>query len=311
TTPVASRGLAPPFASDLIADTPAPRAATPAFEAEPLAVSAARALADVDPPRGLAPGPLAVAPHPRRFVAQSPDWREPGRGGPPPESSRRLARPASRPDARSPASASSPGLSRHSPAPRTPTPFGAPVATQVKGSLVLCAVEHLAGLGPRALDRVFERLGGTISERVAAVKMPMAWVGLEDYVALLRASERELGTGDGSLAIDVGVTTAERELSTTHRLFMRTSTPAMALERVPQIFRSYHSSGRVVVDRAPTGGHRLETSEIEPDALAHAMMWSGFFKRMLELAGGRDVRASVVTCRERGDDRTVTVVRWR
>lgn len=128
---------------------------------------------------------------------------------------------------------------------------------------------------------------------------------------MLRAAERELGTGDGMLAVDVGVTTADRELSTTHRLFMRTSTPTMALERIPQLFRTYHSGGRVEVERAPTGGHRIEVHDLDPDTLPHALAWSGPCRRLLELAGGRDVRSSVVACRERGDDRTVTVVRWR
>ncbi len=270
------------------------------------------------PPRGLAPVPRDLARTPRRFVAQSPDWREPGRQTEPPppssvreSSSRRL--PRLRRDDATPAYESSSELGR----PRRSSPRLEKTtaddtgSTSVKGSLVLSALEHLAGMGPRALDRVFERTGPSVSERLSAVKMPMAWVGLGDYAALLRAAERELGTGDGMLAVDIGVTTADRELSTTHRLFMRTSTPTMALERIPQLFRTYHSGGRVEVERAPTGGHRIEVHELDPDTLPHALAWSGFCRRLLELAGGRDVRSSVVACRERGDDRTVTVVRWR
>ena len=268
------------------------------------------------PPRGLAPVPKDLARTPRRFVAQSPDWRDPGRQTEPPppgsirESSRRLARIRREREARTESS-------RNLPRPRRDSFRGSKTtaddlgATNVKGSLVLSAVEHLSGMGPKALDEVFARVGSGVSERISAVKMPMAWVGLGDYAALLRAAERELGTGDGLLAVDIGMSSAERELSTTHRLFMRTSTPAMAVERIPQLFRTYHSSGTVEVESAPTGGHRLEVHGVDPDTLPHAMMWSGFCRRLLELAGGRDVRASVVACRERGDDRTVTVLRWR
>jgi len=259
------------------------------------------------PPKGLAPVPRSIAPTPRRFVAQSPDWREGRRATTPPPSGvresgqrftpmRRPSRPEPRPEAR-------PDPSR-----TTADDTG---TTKVKGSLVLAAVDHLDAMGPGTLERALERLPEGVGERVRAVRLPMTWIGLGDYTALLRVAEREIGTGDGALAIDIGVSTAERELSTTHRLFMRTTTPTMAVERIPQLFRTYHSGGHVEVERAPTGGYRVELFEVDPDTLPHALVLSGFCRRLLELAGGRDVRSSVVACRERGDDRTVTVLRWK
>jgi len=261
------------------------------------------ARAATPPPRGLAPLPRSIAPTPRRFVAQSPDWRDGRRATtPPPSSARESARrfaPMRRPREASPR----PDSSR-----TTADDTG---STKVKGSLVLAAIDHLDAMGPGTIDRVYDRLAEGVAERVQAVKLPMTWIGLGDYTALLRVAEREIGTGDGALATDIGVSTAERELSTTHRLFMRTTTPAMAVERIPQLFRTYHSGGRVEVERAPTGGYRLEVCEVDPDTLPHALVLAGFCRRLLELAGGRDVRASVVACRDRGDDRTVTVLRWK
>jgi len=250
------------------------------------------------PPNGLAHRPSDISASPRRFTAQSADWRElptlRRSHAPPPESGSRFARPTARP--------------KRDLGKTTADDTG---ATNIKGSLVLSALEHIGGMGSTAVTRVLERLGPHAAQRVSAVKLPMTWLGLGDYAALLRAAERELGTGDGMLATDIGVATADRELSTTHRLFMRTTTPTMAIERLPQLFKTYHSSGKAEVERAPTGGYRIEVLDIDPDTLPHAKAWSGFVRRLLELAGGRDVRASVVTCRERGDDRTITVARWK
>jgi hypothetical protein len=196
-----------------------------------------------------------------------------------------------------------------------PAPAAPSVAShepaQVKASLVLAALESLRQRGRGTAETVLARMDAQSSERVAAVILPMAWVSLSDYVELLRAAERELGQGDVSIAIQIGQATADRELTSTHRLFMQTATPTMAVERIPQLFRTYHASGRVVVQPATAGGYRVETSELVPDALVHAMAMSGFYQRLLELAGGRDVRASVVGCKERGDPETAIVLRWR
>lgn len=180
----------------------------------------------------------------------------------------------------------------------------------MKASLLLSATEHLKRRDG-GLEAVLQRLREDVAQRLTTVMLPMAWIDLADYAELLRAAERELGTGEGTLSIQIGQATADHELSRSHRSFMRSATPRVAVERIPQLFRTYHSNGTVRVDRATAGGYRVETTELDPDTLPHALALSGFYQRLIELAGGRDVRASVVSCRERGDDATVTVLRWR
>ena len=138
----------------------------------------------------------------------------------------------------------------------------------------------------------------------------MAWLSLDDFASLITTAEREVGSTDGALAVRMGRYIGERELTTTHRLFMKTATPAMAVERLPRLFRTYHSRGEVRVE-PHHGGYRVLTEELDPDSLAHALLVSGFCQRMLEMAGARDVRASVVACRGRGDPTTVTALRWK
>ena len=184
-------------------------------------------------------------------------------------------------------------------------------STEVKGSLLLAALDHFEALGPGTAARVMQRLPEETKARIGEVTLPMTWLPLADYTALLRAAERALGSGDGTVSVEIGVATAKRELTTTHRLFMATATPELAAQRVPQLFRAYHSSGRATVEPASTGGLRITVDGIDPDTLTHAMAWSGFIRSLLEQVGGRDVRASVVTCAERGDPQTATILRWR
>ncbi|MGE0787055.1 MAG: protein kinase [Sandaracinaceae bacterium] len=253
-------------------------------------------------PRGLAPRPRNMGGEPRPFEARSDDWRDEGSAG--------VAEPAA---TYVPQRFTSPagGLERPTPGELgiTRAEEGA-TPTAVKGSLVLCVIDFLRELNPQALTGVLRRLDGEVNDRIGTVRLPMAWLSLSDFCELLLSAERELGSSDGSLTVKMGRAVADRELSTTHRLFMRSATPAMAVERLPRLFRTYHSTGEICVERA-SGSYRILTDGIEPDALSHALLFGGFCQRMIELAGGQDVRASVVACRGSGDPATITALRWK
>ncbi len=260
-------------------------------------------------PRGLAPTPRISNGDARRFVAQSPDWI-PGEGTDawsvhePLASYQREEPSSARPPQATPVALSSEA--------RLETSMIAPSAaggepSRVKGALVSAAIE---AIGAADLARVLARLDGELAAPLRRVILPMAWLPLAAYVELLRAAERELGA-DGSLAVRVGRATADRELTTTHRLFMQSATPQLAVERIPLLFRAYHAPGSAVVDHGMAGSTKVETEGLSPDTLVHALAMSGFYQRLLELTGARDVRASVLACRERGDEATVTALRWR
>jgi serine/threonine protein kinase len=308
--------------------------ARPASTPEPApAATPVKAKPRVGTPRGLAPEPAALYAAPRRFVAQSSDWDDrlrdlrttPRREEPSPRRDEARRDEARRDEARrdeprrdepsDPSLRRRDGLRRASTAPELEpevTPGDVPdgETTRVKGAFVFVVVEQLK-LRSGVFERVLARLPPSLGTQLLGVVLPMAWFSLGEYVDLLRSAERELGIADGTFAVRMGRLTADRELTTTHRLFMQTATPATAVDRIPQIFRTYHRPGRARVLPNPAGGFRVDVDGLVPDALPHALALSGFYHRMLELAGAQEVRSAVVSCRERGDETTVTALRWR
>lgn len=185
-----------------------------------------------------------------------------------------------------------------------PTPrIGEP--TRVKGSLVSAAIEALHS---HELERVLARLDDELASVLRGVILPIAWLPLTAYVEFLRMAERELGD---DVAVQIGAATADRDLSTTHRPFLQGATPDSAVERIPLLFRAYHAPGRAVVHRDRDQSARVVIEGVSPDTWVHARALSGVYRRLLERAGAEQVRATVISCREAGDDATVTRLRWR
>jgi len=184
--------------------------------------------------------------------------------------------------------------------------------TRVKGSLIVAALEHLERQhGRETLARITEDLEPGMRSTTRGMILPVAWLPLTLYEALLVAAERALGSGSGMVASELGAATASRDMPTAHRSFMQSATPTMAVDRIPQIWKLYHSTGEVKIEEGGTGMWRVEVLGVSPDSYLHTMAMAGFYQRLLELTGAREPRASVVQSRSRGDDRTITALRWR
>jgi hypothetical protein len=152
-----------------------------------------------------------------------------------------------------------------------------------------------------------------LRRKLEGVILPMAWLPLALFDALLAAADRD--HNDTARAAAAGRAAAERELSTTHRLFLQTATPASVLDRLPHLHRVYFSRGEArvsaVTNPATSHGTRVEIDGLGPESPSLVAWLSGFWQRMLELAGARDVKVVGVTSRARGDERSSVTIRWR
>jgi serine/threonine protein kinase len=181
----------------------------------------------------------------------------------------------------------------------------------VKGAVVVGLLEHygqtipsttLAGLADVVPDSVRPLLQGVV--------LPMAWVPTSAFQSVLEARDALLARVDPSAAANAGRTFAERELATTLRSFLQTATPASILDRIPTLHRTYFSRGEARASRQGSDIH-LDFSGEGLDGVHVANWLSGFWQRMLQLSGMRDVRISSLQHRTRREDRVLIVLRAR
>jgi hypothetical protein len=191
---------------------------------------------------------------------------------------------------------------------------GAGRDASVKGALVVALLDHLElELGGSGLAHALGTVDLALRRKLEGVILPMAWLPLGLFDGLLAAADRD--HGEATRAAAAGRAAAERELSTTHRLFLQTATPASVLDRLPHLHRVYFSRGEArvsaVTNPATSHGTRIEVDGLGAESPSLVAWLSGFWQRMLELAGARDVKVVAMSSRGRGDDKSSVTIRWR
>jgi serine/threonine-protein kinase len=223
----------------------------------------------------------------------------------------------------------------HEPAPRTVSlppahPLGAPAPApeprgvrepgpareareelSVKGALVLGLLDHAeSALGRAAASALPQRVTAGLRAKLDGVILPMAWLPFALLDELIGALDEGGGHDAAARAIAAGRAAAERELTTTHRLFLQTASPATMTDRVPHLHRLYFSRGEAKVSPM-SSGVRVELEGMPPESAAFVQWLAGFWQRAYELAGARDVKIAGTSTRGRGDERSSVSLRWR
>jgi hypothetical protein len=177
-----------------------------------------------------------------------------------------------------------------------------------KGALVVGLVDHVEDtLGEAGAMAWRAALDPVTRAKIDGVILPMAWLPvqvLEDLVHALGAD------GDTARLTTSGRAVAAREMSTTHRLFLQTASPASVLERIPHLHRLYFSRGDVKVIAVPSGA-RIDLEGTHLESVALVQWLAAFWQEVLELAGARDVKVAATSARGRGDERSSVTLRWR
>jgi serine/threonine-protein kinase len=187
------------------------------------------------------------------------------------------------------------------------------VEANVKGAFVSCALEDIETThGPEGLQQVLARLDPGLRGKLEGVILPMAWHPLAVLEALVRCTEEVFGRGDGALCERVGRACADRELPTTHRLFMQSATPSAAVDRIPLLHRAYFARGDVRVLSSGPNAARVSLEGTSLDT-PHLASWAvGFVTRLVELSGGREVKVLAGRTPDgKSEARGVLSLRWR
>ena len=159
----------------------------------------------------------------------------------------------------------------------------------------------------RLLGECDGEMGRLIRRRIPS----SSWIPFSYQVALYEAIDRTFGRGDYELCRDIGRFTADYELSTVHRLFMKVARLDVWLKTAGFMWRFYYSEGRL--DPVLESDHRrgdVSIREFHPISTAFCLDFAGWLERTVELAGAGPTRVEHGECLLDGADRCHFHAEW-
>lgn len=153
--------------------------------------------------------------------------------------------------------------------------------------------------GKAVLDDCFGRLPEDDRKLLGGV-VPVGWYPIEPTLRFHRIVDERLGDGNLSLCREMGAFSADWQLNSFHKLFLRFQRPAFLVERATQMWSTYHDTGRWELDVAEErrfDGRLVDFAVPDP---VFAVRLEGWLRRAFELCGARDVRVQETRLRDAG-----------
>jgi uncharacterized protein (TIGR02265 family) len=189
-------------------------------------------------------------------------------------------------------------------------PSGRP--NQIKGNILMARMEYVIDRGgEETLDRVLARMPAPDREVLKEPLLPVGLYPIELNLRLDDAIADELSPGDRNrVFLDMGRASADMNLRSFHRTFVKEGDPHFLLRCAPQIYRFYYTIGHRTYERTGTGSCVLRTYDAENVTITDCLTIVGWHTRAIEICGGKNVRIAETHCRARGGDRCEYHCSW-
>jgi predicted hydrocarbon binding protein len=138
----------------------------------------------------------------------------------------------------------------------------------------------------------------------------VGWYDIGLYGRTNRALVEELGGAPEAVMEAAGRFSAERDLKTTHRMFLRLANPAYVIERSASFWRRFQDSGTWSVVRTPPNGVRATLTGWGATDELVCIRLAAYMFRLFQLVGAKNGTLERVACACRGDPACVFVATW-
>ncbi len=164
--------------------------------------------------------------------------------------------------------------------------------------------------GAAALATCLDEMSAEERATIAAV-IPAGWYPLDMTLKFAKIADRQLGAGDLALCRDIGAYSADWQLNTFHRVFLRFKRPLYLIERASSMWGSFHDSGQwELSEQGPNRYHALLRNYSTIDE-SFAIRLEGWLEKALSVCGAEQVRASETAVRRGERSNYRFEVEWR
>lgn len=185
------------------------------------------------------------------------------------------------------------------------------VEAEIKGMTLKSRIEYLTiHFGPDAVDKVFAKLkkkrGDDLSKKILATK----WYPLDLQIDLDDIIKYEFAKGDELIYQKLGAHSADMHYKEKYSGFLKDKDPHNVLNKSIFAFDLYFRPGKAVCTKLGPKETKIEISLFKSNP-KNCQTNIGFYKRAVELSGGKDVKVEEKSCTGKGDRVCTFVISWK
>ena len=175
--------------------------------------------------------------------------------------------------------------------------------SKVKAHLLMLAMDYVReGFGQVELKQVMDKLSPEDKIFISKKIVPLSWVPAPVLSHLMEAVDIVLGKKDFYLCREIGRYQAEKGINSFYQMFIRAGNPSFALKRAPSFWRSLHDEGELVIEITGERSVRARVLHYPDAGKAFCNSLIGYFERVLEMSGAKDVEIFEAKCRSKGGE---------
>jgi predicted hydrocarbon binding protein len=181
----------------------------------------------------------------------------------------------------------------------------------LKGQMVISTIKYLKTLfGDENYAEVLKRMSAVSRKVIDGNIMYGQMVPLKPYIDLIRVADEHLGKGNYLLCRKIGQFVAEEGIPKLYRVFVTTADPMFAINRLPNFWSHMYDTGTLTTQHETKNIVTVNILDFADLHKAYCFKLLGYFEKMLELAGGKNVKIIETVCREDGGAQCSYSIAW-
>ena len=181
----------------------------------------------------------------------------------------------------------------------------------IRGQSILSLVKYLRNnFGEEGYKKALDTLEMMDREIFKGKLTPMGWYPAGAFINMMEAVENIFGAGDYKLCEEVGRFSAEESFGGIYRIFIELSDVQIILGKAPLAWRIINDTGNLEMSSITENSAKCRIKGYDYPKKAFCCELAGYFSKVLDLVGARNVKIAEKKCRASGAEYCEYDVTW-
>ena len=173
----------------------------------------------------------------------------------------------------------------------------------IRGLSLSSAVKYVkTTYGDEGLAKVIEAMPEEYRKHFSGDREPMQWYPMKGQEAFMHATEKTFGKGDYQECAKIGRFSCEDAFGGLYKMFLEMGKPHTIIRRGPLAWRLINETGELEIEVMSEQETKAKITEFEDPDKCHCWYLVGYFEKILELSGGKNVKVKELQCMLEGAD---------